>query len=70
MGIIEPCIRLAAAFQKVEILTFTGKQIHALQQRGIRCPVYGEAQFLSERPLTVNEPKTAMNREYNFITPF
>ena len=35
------------------------KQIHALQQRGIRCPVCGETQFLSGRPLTVNELKTA-----------
>ncbi|MFZ1398334.1 MAG: hypothetical protein WAS33_15625, partial [Candidatus Promineifilaceae bacterium] len=35
------------------------RQILALQQRGIRCPVCGETQFLSGRPLTVNELKTA-----------
>jgi hypothetical protein len=34
-------------------------QILTLQQRGIRCPVCGETQFLSGRPLTVNELKTA-----------
>src|SRR5690606_31826662 len=34
---------------------FTEHQIHALQQRGIRCPVCGATQFLSGRPLTVNE---------------
>ena len=38
---------------------FTEHQIHALQQRGIRCPVCGATQFLSGRPLTVNELKTA-----------
>lgn len=38
---------------------FAEHQIHALQQRGIRCPVCGETQFLSGRPLTVNELKTA-----------
>ncbi|PID86886.1 MAG: hypothetical protein CSB13_02125 [Chloroflexi bacterium] len=38
---------------------FTEHQIHALQQRGIRCPVCGETQFLSGRPLTVNELKSA-----------
>ncbi|MFQ5401571.1 MAG: DUF6094 domain-containing protein [Anaerolineae bacterium] len=38
---------------------FTEKQILALQQRGIRCPVCGATQFLSGRPLTVNELKTA-----------
>jgi hypothetical protein len=43
----------------VEERPFTEHQIHALQQRGIRCPVCGETQFLSGRPLTVNELKTA-----------
>lgn len=38
---------------------FTEVQIKALQQRGIRCPVCGETQFLSGRPLTVNELKSA-----------
>ena len=38
---------------------YTECQIHALQQRGIRCPVCGETQFLSGRPLTVNELKSA-----------
>ncbi|HUM68114.1 MAG TPA: DEAD/DEAH box helicase, partial [Chloroflexota bacterium] len=38
---------------------FTEHQIHALQQRGIRCPVCGATQFLSGRPLTVSELKTA-----------
>ena len=38
---------------------FTERQIQALQQRGIRCPVCGETQFLSGRPLTVNELKSA-----------
>lgn len=35
------------------------RQILALQQRGIRCPVCGETQFRSGRPLTVSELKTA-----------
>ncbi|MCZ7673806.1 MAG: DUF6094 domain-containing protein [Chloroflexi bacterium] len=43
----------------VEKRPFTEHQIHALQQRGIRCPVCGTTQFLSGRPLTVNELKTA-----------
>ncbi|GIK53463.1 MAG: hypothetical protein BroJett014_24360 [Planctomycetota bacterium] len=43
----------------VEERPFTEKQILALQQRGIRCPVCGETQFRSGRPLTVNELKTA-----------
>ena len=43
----------------VEERLFTEKQILALQQRGIRCPVCGETQFRSGRPLTVNELKTA-----------
>lgn len=38
---------------------FTERQIHALQQRGIRCSVCGEMQFLSGRPLTVSELKSA-----------
>jgi hypothetical protein len=40
----------------------TDKQIQAWQQRGIRCPVCGETQFLSGRPLTVQELKTATRR--------
>ncbi|MCB9010119.1 MAG: hypothetical protein H6656_22565, partial [Ardenticatenaceae bacterium] len=43
----------------VEERPFTEKQILALQQRGIRCPVCGETQFRSGRPLTVKELKTA-----------
>lgn len=43
----------------IEKRPFTEHQIHALQQRGIRCPVCGQTQFLSGRPLTVNELKTA-----------
>lgn len=43
----------------IEERPFTEKQILALQQRGIRCPVCGETQFRSGRPLTVNELKTA-----------
>ncbi|MCB8980634.1 MAG: hypothetical protein H6657_24755 [Ardenticatenaceae bacterium] len=35
------------------------RQILTLQQRGIRCPVCGETQFRSGRPLTVNELKAA-----------
>lgn len=38
---------------------FTEHQTHALQQRGLRCPVCGATQFLSGRPLMVNELKTA-----------
>ncbi|MAU00677.1 MAG: hypothetical protein CL608_26330 [Anaerolineaceae bacterium] len=37
---------------------FTEKQLLALQQRGIRCPICGETQFRSGRPLTVSELKT------------
>lgn len=43
----------------VEERPFTERQILALQQRGIRCPVCGETQFRSGRPLAVNELKTA-----------
>ena len=35
------------------------RQILTLQQRGIRCPMCGETQFRSGRPLTVSELKTA-----------
>ena len=38
---------------------FTERQILALQQRGLRCPVCGATQFLNGRPLTVDELKTA-----------
>jgi hypothetical protein len=38
------------------------RQIQAMQQRGIRCPVCGATQFLSGRPLTVNELKTATRK--------
>ena len=43
----------------IEERPFTERQILALQQRGIRCPVCGETQFRSGRPLTVKELKTA-----------
>jgi hypothetical protein len=39
--------------------SLTDKQIQLLQQRGIRCPVCGETQFLNGRPLSVNELKSA-----------
>jgi hypothetical protein len=39
--------------------SLTDKQIQHLQQRGIRCPVCGETQFLNGRPLSVNELKSA-----------
>ena len=41
---------------------FTERQIQAMQQRGIRCPVCGATQFLSGRPLTVRELKTAARK--------
>ncbi|WP_420640483.1 DUF6094 domain-containing protein [Candidatus Leptofilum sp.] len=43
----------------VEERPFTEKQILALQQRGVRCPVCGETQFRGGRPLAVKELKTA-----------
>ncbi|MCI0395986.1 MAG: DUF6094 domain-containing protein [Chloroflexi bacterium] len=41
---------------------FTDKQIRAMQLRGIRCPVCGEIQFASGRPLDVAELKSATRR--------
>jgi hypothetical protein len=38
---------------------FTEKQIRILQQRGVRCPVCGETQFINSRPLAVSELKSA-----------
>lgn len=41
---------------------FNDKQFALIQQRGIRCPTCGETQFLSGRPLTVTELKTATRK--------
>lgn len=41
------------------------KQIQALSQRGIRCPVCGETQFRAGRPLGVGELKSAATRCMN-----
>jgi hypothetical protein len=38
---------------------FTERQIRALQQRGVHCPVCGETQFTGGRPLAVSELKSA-----------
>jgi hypothetical protein len=38
---------------------FSEKQIHVLQQRGVRCPVCGETQFSAGRLLEVSELKSA-----------
>ncbi|MCB0009867.1 MAG: hypothetical protein KDE04_25555, partial [Anaerolineales bacterium] len=38
---------------------FTEKQILFMQQRGVRCPVCGETQFINGRPLAVSELKAA-----------
>ena len=43
----------------VEERSFTEKQIRFLQQRGVRCPVCGETQFINGRPLAVGELKSA-----------
>lgn len=40
----------------------TDRQIQVMQQRGIRCPVCGETQFISDRPLDVAELKSAVRR--------
>jgi superfamily II DNA or RNA helicase len=39
--------------------SLTDKQIQYIQQRGIRCPVCGETQFLNGRPLSLDELKSA-----------
>ncbi|MGB4868507.1 MAG: DUF6094 domain-containing protein, partial [Candidatus Promineifilaceae bacterium] len=44
-----------AAFRR----PFTARQLEYVRQRGVRCPVCGATQFISGRPLTVGEMKTA-----------
>lgn len=55
--------RLLSVRQVMELAAekrpFTEKQILAIQQRGIRCPVCGAPQFISGRPLMVRELKSA-----------
>ena len=41
---------------------FTDRQMEAMRQRGVRCPVCGATQFISGRPLAVGEMKTATRR--------
>jgi hypothetical protein len=40
----------------------TDRQIQVMHQRGLRCPVCGETQFISGRPLDVAELKSATRR--------